>query len=162
MSEPASSAQIGRWSRLPSALRPRERELPGIGHLRLAETTLLVLAGVLLAVATFNDVARQTRVNQRLIADVRTWRTYTGHPYHELSIEQELLGAHSGREVVCGNTAPGPPKSRVQLCLAIWGATVHGRRTVHGGWYLRAGVEDDVRSARYGCFGPAARGRCPR
>jgi hypothetical protein len=129
--------------------------------MRLIETTLLVLAAVLLAVATINDVARQTHVNHRLIADLRTWREYTGHAYHNLSIEQELLGASSQREVVCGNTSPGAPKARTQLCLAIWGPTLHGRRTVHGGWYLPPKAED-VRADRYGCFGPASEGKCPR
>lgn len=32
--------------------------------------------------------------------------------------------------------------------------------TVHGGWYRSAGVQDEVRSERYGCFGKAARGAC--
>jgi hypothetical protein len=130
--------------------------------LRLIETTLLVLVGVLLAVATVNDVVRQTHVNDRLIADLRTWRAYTGHEYHNLSIEQELLGPTSSRrEVICGNTSPGAPKARTQLCLAIWGPVVGGRRTVHGGWYLPAKAED-LRAKRYGCFGPASRGICPR
>jgi hypothetical protein len=130
--------------------------------MRLIETTLLVLVGVLLAVATGNDVVRQTHVNHRLIADLRTWRAYTGHEYHNLSIEQELLGPTSSqREVICGNTSPGAPKARTQLCLAIWGPVVDGRRRVHGGWYLPAKAED-LRAKRYGCFGPAARGICPR
>ncbi|MEA2202269.1 MAG: hypothetical protein QOI89_2865 [Solirubrobacteraceae bacterium] len=149
------------WGWLPAWLRPRSAEVPGSGQLRLVETTLLVLVGVLLAVATVNDVVRQTNVNHRLIADLRTWRAYTGHGYHNLSIEQELFGAHSGREVVCGNTSPGAPKARTQLCLAIWGPVVDGRRTVHGGWYLPARSED-VRAQRYACFGPASRGICPR
>jgi hypothetical protein len=146
--------------RLPAWLAPRAIELPGSGRMRLIETTLLVLVGLLLAVATVNDVVRQIHVNDRLIADLGTWRAYTGHPYKNLSIEQELLGKSSKREVVCGNTSPGAPKARTQLCLAIWGPVVHGRRTVHGGWYLPAKVED-VKADRYGCFGPASRGICP-
>jgi hypothetical protein len=133
-----------------------------MSQVRLIETTLLVLVGVVLAVATVNDVARQTGVNQRLIADLKTWRHYTGHDYHNLSIDQELLGSSSQREVVCGNTSPGAPKATTQICLAIWGTAVDGRRTVFGGWYLPPNVEYDVRSDRYGCFGPASRGICPR
>jgi hypothetical protein len=133
-----------------------------MSQVRLIETTLLVLVGVVLAVATVNDVARQTGVNQRLIADLKTWRHYTGHDYHNLSIDQELLGSSSQREVVCGNTSPGAPKATTQICLAIWGTAVDGRRTVFGGWYLPPKVEYDVRSDRYGCFGPASRGICPR
>jgi hypothetical protein len=125
----------------------------------LIETTLLVLAGVLLAIATVNDVARQTRINHRLVADLRTWRHYTSHDYHNISIDQETLGANSVREVLCGNTSPGPPQARTQLCLAIWGPVVDGRRGVHGGWYLPAHAED-LPANRYGCFGPAGEGRC--
>jgi hypothetical protein len=160
MSETPARAERTRWAQLPAWLRPRAIELPGSGRTRLIETTLLVLVGILLAVATVNDVVRQTHVNHRLIADLLTWRTYTGHPYHNLSIEQELLGKSSQREVVCGNTSPGAPKAKTQLCLAIWGPVVDGRRTVHGGWYLPPKVED-VRADRYGCFGGASEGKCP-
>jgi hypothetical protein len=132
-----------------------------VSQVRLIETTLLVLVGVVLAVATINDVARQTGVNQRLIADLKTWRHYTGHDYRDLSIDQELLGSSSQREVVCGNTSPGAPKASTQICLAIWGKVVDGRRTVFGGWHLPAKVEYDGRSDRYGCFGPASQGICP-
>jgi hypothetical protein len=128
---------------------------------RLIETTLLILLGLLLAAATINDVARQTHVNQRLIDDLHTWRLYTHHDYRNLSIEQTLYGERSQREVVCGNTTPGAPKARVQICLAIWGPTVDGKRVVHGGWYLPADTEEDLRRHRYGCFGPATRGMCP-
>jgi hypothetical protein len=160
MSDAAKGAARDRRQVLPSWLRPRANELPGSGRTRLVESTLLVLVAVLLAVATVNDLARQTGVNHRLIADLRTWRTYTGHAYHNLSVEQELFGASSQREVVCGNTSPGPPKARTQLCLAIWGPVSGGRRDVHGGWYLPPKVED-VRADRYGCFGAGARGICP-
>jgi hypothetical protein len=161
MSDPSAQVHPPSVGRLPGWLRPRSTERAGSGRTRLVESTLLVLAGLLLASATVNDVVRQTHVNQRLIADVRTWRAYTRHDYHNLSVDQQLLGEQSKREVVCGNTSPGPPKGRTQLCLLIWGPVVDGRRTVQGGWYLPANSED-VRVARYGCFGPAARGRCPR
>jgi hypothetical protein len=161
MSDATSTAERDRWAALPDWLRPRDAEVPGSGRLRLIETTLLVLLGLLLAVATVNDVVRQTHVNDRLIADIATWRAYTGHPYHNLSIEQELFGAGSQHEVVCGNTTPGGPKARTQICLVVYGPQSSGRRTVHGGWYLPPKV-DDVRSDRYGCFGAAARGMCPR
>ena len=119
-----------------------------------------MLVAIVLAIATVNDLARQTRVNERLIADLATWRHYTGHTYHNLTIDQELLGSSSGHEVVCGNTSPGAPQARTQLCLAVWGPELHGRRTVHGGWYLPPYSEDE-RSQRYGCFGEGAEGICP-
>jgi hypothetical protein len=161
MSSTPTGAERPPWGWLPAWLRPRAVELPGSGRMRLIETTLLVLVGLLLAIATVNDVVRQTHINDRLIADLRTWRAYTGHSYRNLSIEQELFGPHSKHEVVCGNTSPGPPKARTQLCLAIWDPAAGGRRTVHGGWYLPPRTED-VRAKRYGCFGPGSRGICPR
>jgi hypothetical protein len=127
----------------------------------VAEGVVLALVGILLATATINDLVRQTNVNHRLDADLRTWRSYTGHDYRNLNINQDVKG-RTTREVVCGNTSPGAPKSRVQLCLQITGPVRGGRRTVSGGWYLPPKVED-VRSYRYACFGPAAEEeRCPR
>jgi hypothetical protein len=161
MSQPSISAEEARWARLPGWLRPRTIEVRGSGQMWLIETTLLVLLGVLLATATINDLARQAGVNHRLIADLKTWRHYTSHDYHDLSIDQELLGAGSQREVVCGNTSAAPPKTKTQICLAIWGPVVDGRRTIQGGWYLPPKSEDE-RADRYGCFGAASRGICPR
>jgi hypothetical protein len=161
MSAPGT-AQASGWDRLPPALRPREHESRGNGDRWAIETTLLVLIGLLLAIATINDVARQVGVNHRLIADQQTWRHYTGHDYKNVGVDQELLGPSSQHEVVCGNTSPGPPKERAQVCLVVWGPVVGGRRSVHGGWYLPAGAQDDVRPLRYGCFGYAGRGACPR
>jgi hypothetical protein len=151
-------------ARLPERLRPREREPDdrGARRVRLLETAILVLVGLLLAVATVNDVARQTAVNHRLIADIRTWRQYTGHAFHNVSVDQQLLGPASGREVVCGNDAPGPPKQRVQICLVVRGPVHGGVRRVVAGWYLPAHTEDDVRSKRYGCFGPVGARFCTR
>ncbi len=132
-----------------------------MSRVRLIETTVLVLAGLLLAAATVNDVVRQTHTNQRLIDDLRTWRDYTAHDYHNLSIEQTVFGERSHTEVVCGNTSPGAPKTRIQVCLAIGGPVVDGRRAVRGGWYLPANTEEDLLRDRYGCFGPASEGICP-
>jgi len=161
MSHISTAVEREPGGRLPAWLRPRAIELPGSGRTRLIESTLLVLAAVLLAIATVNDVVLQTRVNHRLVADLRTWRAYTGHHYHELSIEQDIYG-HSTREVVCGNTTPGPPKERVQICLVMTGPVSQGRRAVRSGWYLPPKV-DDLRGYRYGCFGPpTAPWSCPR
>jgi hypothetical protein len=148
-------------SPLPEALAPRDEERAGTGEVRLVETTLLLLVFVLLAIATINDLVRQSHVNHRLIADLRTWRDYTGHGYHNLSIEQEITESPRHREVVCGNTSPGPPKARTQLCLVIGGPQRAGRRGVRGGWYLPAKAED-LRAQRYGCFGTEGEGECPR
>jgi hypothetical protein len=127
----------------------------------LVETTVLVLVGLLFAVATVNDLAREAGINHRLIADLRTWRQHTHHDYINISIDQETLGVDSERDLLCGNTSPGPPGARTQLCLAIWGPVVNGTRTVYGGWYLYP-YHPDLPANRYGCFGTAGRGRCPR
>jgi hypothetical protein len=132
-----------------------------MSRVRLIETTVLLLAALLLALATVNDVVRQAGVNHRLIADLRTWRAYTGHDYHSVGIEQDIYG-HSDREIVCGNTAPGAPKTRTQVCLEVAGAVRGGRRAVQGGYYLPPKVED-LRRYRYGCFGAAsAQGLCAK
>jgi hypothetical protein len=162
MSGATTGAAAERGGRLPAWMRPRDRESEGTGSLRLVETTLLVIVAVVLAVATINDVIRQDGINHRLTTDLASWRHYTGHLYHNLSIDQRLLGENNQREVVCGNTSPGAPKATTQICLAIWGPVVNGRRAVHGGWYLPAKVQFDERAKRYGCFGPAGRGMCPR
>jgi hypothetical protein len=140
----------------------RARDPEGSRQLRLVETTVLLLVALLLVIATVNDVVQQTHVNHRLVADLRTWRAYTGHDYHNLSTGKDFSGRNSTREVVCGNTKPGGPKARIQLCLVIEGPVARGVRHVAGGWYLPAGV-DDVRSYRYGCYGAArSEGRCRR
>jgi hypothetical protein len=150
------------WRRLPERLRPRgEEEIQGRGLWRV-ETAALVLVGLLLATATIADVARQSGVNGRLTADLRTWRAYTHHDYKNVSADQHLLGTATKREVVCGNTTPGPPKQRTQICLVVTGPVHAGMRTVSGGWYLPANTEDNVRSRRYGCFGSVTIGLCPR
>ncbi len=162
MSAPTPAEPYERlWQRLPEWLRPRSTELRGRGELRIVETSVLLLVGLLLAIATVNDVARNAGVNHRLVADLRTWRTYTHHDYKNVGVDQELLGTATKRDVVCGNTVPGPPKRRTQICLVVTGPTHGGTRSVAGGWYLPANVEDNVRSERYGCFGSVTAGVCP-
>jgi hypothetical protein len=153
VSESAQPAVGGRWGWLPEWARPRESERRGLGSLRLAETTLLALFALLLAVATVNDVARQTNVNHRLTADLSTWRAVTGHDYHSIAVEQDIK-EHTTRDTVCGNVSPGGPRERTQLCLRLTGPIVSGHRAVSGGYYLPPRSEDDA-SLRYGCFGSA-------
>ncbi len=150
------------WRRLPEPLQPRTAERAGRGELRLIENAVLILIGLFLAVATVYDVGRQAGVNHRLVADLRTWRRYTHHDYKNVGTDQELLGPATHRDVVCGNTVPGPPKARTQICLVMTGPTRDSVRTVSGGWYLPPDTEDNVRSARYGCFGAITHGLCPK
>jgi hypothetical protein len=159
--QPPQSGPAAPFAWLPARLRPRDREQPGSGSLRLVETTLLVIVALLLAVVTVYDLHRQTRINDRLSADETTWRHYT-HLDVELSVDTILLGTSykSTREVVCGNTSPGKPGTRPQLCLEIWGPVRAGVRTVHGGWYLPRKTPD-VTSKRYRCFGYVPPHICP-
>ncbi len=155
------SAGSGGWAWAPEWARPRDSERRGLGSLRLTETTLLVLFGLLLALATVDDVVQQTHVNHRLVADLATWRAYTHHDYHSVDIEQDIL-EHSTRDTVCGNTSPGAPGERTQLCLRLLGPVRNDRRRVSGGYYLPPHREN-LRRWRYGCFGSAlAAGLCPR
>ncbi len=150
-----------RLQRLQPRLRPREREAPGSGRQWRIESIVLVLVGVLLAVATVNDVVLGTHTNHRLVADLRTWREYTGNNYKNVSTEQDARG-HTTTDVVCGNTTPGPPKERIQICVQMTGPVVHGRRAARGGWYLPPKAED-LRRYRYGCYGTTkAQEACPR
>jgi hypothetical protein len=164
MSEQTATVQSGFWGRLPPRLRPRDEEVAGSGNEWLIETTLLVLVGLLLAVATISDLGREVHINDRLTADLRTWRLYTGHDYHNISIEQELLAGTTGtskRDTLCGNTAPGAPGVRTQICLVIDGPTHNDRREVLGGFYLPPEASD-VHEHRYGCFGTVTAGLCAR
>jgi hypothetical protein len=152
----AATARVreGFWERLPERLRPREQERRGRGDLRRVESTLLVLAFVLLAVAVVNDVVLQTHVNSRITADLRTYRALTRHEtYRNISVEQDLTHRTS-RDVLCGNIAPGPPGALPQICLIVTGPVRHGLRASHGGFYLPS-YTPDKRVSRYGCFGSA-------
>ncbi len=156
---PAPAAEGWQW--LPQALRPLNSEVPGSGRLWRFETTVLLLVGVLFAIAIVNDVVLGTHTNHRLVADLRTWRSYTGHDYKNVSTEQDI-DHHTTTDVVCGNTVPGPPKERVQICLQMTGPVIHGQRRARGGWYLPPKAED-LRHYRYGCFGTTkAQGACPQ
>jgi hypothetical protein len=159
VSDPAATPTEGIWGRLPEWARPLERERQGLGSRRLAETTILILIGVFLAVATINDVVLQTHVNHRLSADLLTWRTVTGHDYINLDTEQDIK-THTTHDTVCGNVSPGAPGARAQLCLAMTGPVVSGTRTVSGGYYLPP-YHPNLYGNRYGCFGvPAQQGLC--
>lgn len=162
MSEPATPAERGFWDRLPPRLRPLDVELKGAGNIRLIETTVMILIALLLAVATVNDVVRQTGVNNRLNVDKQTWRAYTGRNYHNVGVETTVFGIASTRDVVCGNTEAGPPDAKTQECLLVVGPIRAGRRQVLGGWYVPAYIQHNDYAYRFGCFGSATKGLCAR
>ncbi len=156
-----NAGRRGVGARVPGWARPLSNERGGSGSLRLAENTIVILFGLLLAVATVNDLVGQTHVNHRLAADLRTWRTVTGHDYRNLDIEQDIK-TYTSRDVVCGNVSPGAPGERTQLCLVFEGSVVAGKRAISGGYYLPPKVTDAAEN-RYSCFGTAASsGLCGR
>ncbi|HEV7936912.1 MAG TPA: hypothetical protein VGP18_02680 [Solirubrobacteraceae bacterium] len=154
MNDVPTTPAEGIWARLPEWARPLDQERHGLGSRRLAESTILILIGLFLAVATVNDVVLQTHVNHRLRADLATWRTVTGHDYVNLDTEQDVK-TFSTRDTVCGNVSPGAPGARAQVCLMLAGAVVSGMRSVTGGYYLPQ-YKADLRANRYKCFGLAA------
>jgi hypothetical protein len=154
MKQASNDAVTGRRGRLWAWMKPLDRERPGRGELRLIETTVLLLIGLLLAIATVNDLARQVHINHRLIADLATWRMRTHHDYRNLAIEQDIT-TYSSRDVVCGNVSPGAPGASNQICLIMSGPVRAGERHVDGGYYLPA-YHLDVKTNRFGCFSLAA------
>ncbi|HXB63747.1 MAG TPA: hypothetical protein VNV42_02615 [Solirubrobacteraceae bacterium] len=153
MSASAPTAPPDRWRRLPEWLRPRDTERRGRGDLRRVESTLLVLAFLLLAAATVYDVVRQVHVNERLSVDLHTWRAITGNDLKNISIEQDLAH-YTTRDVLCGNLGAGPPGTQPQVCLIITGPTARGMRAAKGGFYLPPYFQDK-RTNRYACWGTA-------
>jgi hypothetical protein len=149
---PTTSAE-GIWARLPEWARPLDRERHGLGSRRLAESTILILIGLFLVVATVNDVVLQTHVNHRLSADLATWRKATGHNYVNIDTEQDIK-TYTTRDTVCGNVSPGAPGERAQICLNVVGPVVSGVRTVTGGFYLPP-YHPNLYGNRYACFGLA-------
>lgn len=138
-----------------------EVEGRGTRRLWLVETAVLVLVGLVLAVATVNDLGRAVGINHRIGADLSTWRHYTHHDYINISVDQKTLGEDRQRDLLCGNTSAGAPGAKTQICLTISGPVANGLRTVYGGWYL-APYHPDIPANRYGCFGAGGRGHCPR
>jgi hypothetical protein len=159
VSGPRASAAREPFGGLPEWARPLDSEKLGLGSLRLAETTILILLGVFLVVATVNDVIQQTHVNHRIVADDLTWRMTTHHDYHEITTEQDVK-THTTRDVVCGNVSPGGPDAHTQICLVLVGPVRGGLREVSGGYYLAPKTVDLIRH-RFACFGePAEAGLC--
>ncbi len=154
MSTTPGPSEASGWARLPEWARPLEHERRGLGSLRLAETTILILLGLFLTVATVNDlVVLRVKENHRLKADLRTWRTITGHDYVNVSTEQDITG-YTTRDVACGNVSPGAPGARNQICLIMTGPVRAGQRSARGGYYLPA-YHANLKANRFWCFGSA-------
>lgn len=148
----------GIFARLPKPLRPLSGERQGDGRRRRVEATILIGLALLLAVASVYDVTRQVRINYRLTADIATWHEVTkltGKTFEELDVEQNLK-TYTKRDIVCGNTSPGKPGKKQQICLVMKGPIVKGRREATGGFFLPPKTPDRP-THRYGCFGAPAK-----
>ncbi len=137
---------------LPEWLAPRRADDPaaaGSPLRRSLETLVVVLVGVLLAVATVDDLHRQVGLNERFAVDKRTWRSYTHRNVKLLGITPAIRG---NLDIVCGPPIVGDTS---RLCLMLGGpAHVHERQLL-GGFRL-AFMRPNRYIYRYGCFGVAA------
>lgn len=136
-------------------LRLRAGGRRGIG-LRRVETVVLLLIGLLFAVATIYDLTRQVRIGDRLHADLVSWQAITGANYHNAFVELDAKH-YTTRDVACGWTPATDPHKRAMTCLIFTGP-VHGwHRVATGGYYLlgvgpaRRRLAYDRARYRYGC-----------
>ena len=159
-SDGSSTGRASLGERLRDLLGPRTEERRGRGELRLLESAVLVLVGLVLLVATVNDVHRQVHIGNRLSADLESWRALTGVAFHNPFIEQDIKH-YSTRDVVCADLTIGKPEGKPQACLIFTGPVRAGRRQARGGFYLVAKGTDihepvlDRPQYRYACFGSA-------
>jgi hypothetical protein len=142
--------------------RPRRGGEDRHGRVRLhrIETAVLLVVGLVFAVATVYDLARQVRIDDRLHADLVSWQAITGAPYRGAILEAGVRGQQT-RDVVCGGAKPAAGAKHLVVCLIFEGPVKAGHRRAVGGYYLRPTgrparrVVDRARY-RYGCFGAAA------
>jgi hypothetical protein len=151
---------------LPGWLAPRDGERKGRGRQRRIESVVLLIAAVMLCVATVNDLVREVGIGDRLAADLSSWKRIVGntfpHPALNNPLIEQNIKTYTTRDVVCANTEPKvAPEHRVQVCLVFTGP-VHGeRREAHGGYYLWADGTDEHKPVlneprySYGCVGTA-------
>jgi hypothetical protein len=146
---------LERWlSRLPAWLRPVDREdetaRPARRRHRIEAVALAVLAAVI-CVATVYDLTREVKVDDRLTADIETWRHVTGIPDEEVAVEQDLA-SYSTVDTACASVHESKKLVRSRICVMMDGPIIDNRRHVMGGFYLPPylplGPND-----RYGCFG---------
>ena len=144
MSAPAGD--VARFDRLPPVLRPRDRDDGGGPLRRSIELTVLIVIGLVLALATVNDTVSQVHIEERLAADKTTWHDYTHNAKVKIGLTQ---GVATTADIGC---APPSPGAGYRLCLVMSGPSRNGVRTVAGGYRLPL-TGDDLYRHRYGCFG---------
>jgi hypothetical protein len=141
-------------AKLPAWLRPQEREdrsaRPARRRRRI-EAIVLVVVAALVSVATVYDLTREVKVDDRLTADIETWRHLTGIPDEEVSIEQDLA-SYSTVDTACGSIAESKKWVSARVCVMMDGPVVGNGRHVMGGFDLPPNVPIGPHD-RYDCFG---------
>lgn len=133
---------------------------PANADLRLVETAIVIVAGLVLAVATVNDIGRAVHINERLRIDAHTYRYYM-HTQRGVATSIRKVAvtpAVQGKVDVACSPPPGGPRG--STCLVI-GGPVHPsasgqQRAVLGGYELLPRQRNRY-YARFGCFGAPAR-----
>lgn len=132
---------------------------PSNRDLRLIETAILIVAGLVLAVATANDIGRAVHITERIKVDQHSYRVYmhtkggVTTPIRKVSITPAVYGKR--------DTACSPPigTAHGSACLMLDGPAAgtgpRRVRTVVGGFRLLPNARNRF-GARYACFGLAA------
>lgn len=115
------------------------------------ETIVLLVVAALISVASVYDLTREVKVDDRLTADIETWREVTGIKDEEVAIEQDLA-TYSTRDTACGSIVESKSKPSDRVCVMLEGPVVNNRRKALGGFYLPMYLPIGPND-RYGCFG---------
>ncbi len=134
-----------------SAARPPEAGRERRGTRWRIETAVLLAIAVLIAVATVYDLTREVKVDNRLTADIETWREVTGIHDEEVAIEQDLA-SYTTRDTACGTVNEDKYAISARVCLMMAGPVNGNRREALGGFYLPPYLSIGPND-RYGCFG---------
>lgn len=130
-------------------IRPLDSERESGRRWRIETIVLLAIAAVI-AIAAVYDLTREVKSNNRLTADIETWRSATGIPAEEVAVEQDLA-TYSTRDTACASVWIYL-KYSPRICVMLVGPVVDGRRKVAGGFYLPPFLPIGPND-RYGCFG---------
>jgi hypothetical protein len=115
------------------------------------ETAVLIAIAMLIALATVYDLTREVKVDNRLTADIETWREVTGIKDEEVAVEQDLA-SYSTRDTACGTVKEDKYAISPRLCVMLGGPVKGNRREARGGFYLPPYLPIGPND-RYGCFG---------
>ena len=156
---PARERPQPRWQRWLLRRSDANADGPANPDLRLIETAILIVAGLVLAVATANDIGRSVHITERLKVDAHTYRLYM-HTQRGVttSIRKVSMtpGIYDKTDVACSPPLGG---ARGSTCLVINGpvrSSPNGQiRSVTGGYQLLPYSRNRY-VARYGCFGVSA------